>query len=157
MTIPGGDAVSMSAGRCIYWVGSDSSGHACRADTDGSYCTKHYEIEKARAVKAIEKQRAHAVRVEATWLARNLPRLPQMRVQLERAEAEHARRTTSPTNDRAAAGGTMHGSIVRAQARHLSDMNVARVVELQRIIASLRTDIARAEKHLQAPVHVDPG
>jgi hypothetical protein len=109
------------------------------------FCPKHLEVEKRRAVKSIEKQRAQAARAEAAWLARNLPHLPRMRVHLERAEAEYARRTASRVDDRAAYGGAMHPAVRRAQQSALSDSNVARVVELGRIIERLRADISRAE------------
>ena len=131
---------------CAYWVGSDTTGHRCTDPTEtAGYCAKHFPIMLRRTKKELEKRRAAEARQEAVWLARNLPRVPQWRVQLERAEAEYARRTTSPVQDRAAVGGAMHGSIVRAQASHLSDSNVARVVELERIITRLRADITRAE------------
>ena len=131
---------------CRYWVGSDTKGHRCPnpADARSGYCAKHYEIELARVKKQQEKQSASTARIEAAWVARNASKVPAWRVQLERAEAEYARRTTSPIDDRAAVGGDMHGSIVRAQRSHLSDSNVARVVELERIIKRLRADIARA-------------
>lgn len=133
---------------CRYWVGSDTKGRRCAAPADAryGYCTKHYEAEHARVKKQQEKQDAGTARAEAAWFARNGHRLPAWRVQLERAEAEYERRTTSPIADRAAVGGEMHGSIVRAQRGHLSDSNVARVVELERIIKRLRADIARAER-----------
>lgn len=133
---------------CRHWIGSDATGRMCREPAAGPlpYCEKHIEIERARALKTIQKHQAQSDRTEAEWRARNIPRLPQMRVQLERAEAEYARRTASPIGDRAAVGGSMHGSIVRAQRGHLSDSNVARVVELEPIIKSLQADIARAER-----------
>lgn len=138
----------MSAGTCRHWIGSDATGRMCREPAGGPlpFCEKHLKIERARAAKLIEKRRASEARSEVAWRARNVPRLPQMRVQLERAEAEYARRTASPIGDRAAVGGSMHGSIVRAQRGHLSDSNVARVVELERLIKTLSADIARAER-----------
>lgn len=130
---------------CAYWVGSDTTGHRCAdVSVKGGYCEKHYAIVLDRTKKKLEKDRARAARDNAVWVARNIHRAPSWRAQLERAEAEYARRTTSPIADRAAVGGDMHGSIVRSQRSHLSDSNVARVVELERIIKRLRADIARA-------------
>lgn len=133
---------------CEHWIGSDATGRMCRADvtTAFRYCEKHLPIERARIEKRIAKAKASAARTEAAWRERNVPRLPQMRVQLEQAEAEYARRTRSAIDDRAAAGGDMHRSIQRAQHRVLSDSNVARVVELGNLIERLQRDIARAEK-----------
>lgn len=69
-----------------------------------------------------------------------------MRVQLERAQAEYGRRTRSAVADRAAYGGDTHAAVARSQSRLLSDTNVSRVVELQKLIDRLTRDIARAEK-----------
>lgn len=133
---------------CEHWIGSDATGRMCRADvtTAFRFCEKHMPIERARIEKRLAKERASNARAEASWRARNVPRLPQMRVQLERAEAEYARRTRSTVDDRAAVGGKTHASIDRARLAALSDSNVSRVVELQRIIANLKRDITRAEK-----------
>lgn len=133
---------------CEHWIGSDATGRMCRADvtTEFRYCEKHLPIQRARIVKRLAKDKASRDRAEAAWRERNVPRLPQMRVQLERAQAEYARRTQSTVNDRAAVGGNTHPSIDRARLSSLSDSNVSRVVELQRIIESLTRDIARAEK-----------
>lgn len=109
-------------------------------------CAKHLAVEEKRIAKDLAKRRERAARDEAAWRARNVPRLPQMRVHLEQAEAEYARRTSSPTHDRAAVGGNVHPSILRAQHSHLSDSNVARVVKLERIIRTLKADIERAER-----------
>lgn len=133
---------------CEHWIGSDATGRMCRADvtTAFRFCEKHLPIQRARLEKQIAKNRASAARAEAEWRARNVPRLPQMRVQLERAEAEYARRTRSAVDDRAAVGGKTHPSIDRARLSSLSDSNVSRVVELQGIIARLESNITRAEK-----------
>lgn len=131
---------------CAYWVGSDTTGHRCNTvSVKGGYCEKHYAIVLDRTKKKLEKERARAARDNAAWFTRNVHRAPSWRAQLERAEAEYARRTASPVADRAAVGGDMHGSVVRAQSRHLSDSNIARVVELERIIETLRADLARLE------------
>lgn len=132
---------------CRHWIGSDSTGHVCGVEVSGKIplCPKHFEVEKRRVSNGIEKDLARSARAEAAWRERNLPRQPQMRVHLERAEAEYARRTASRVEDRAAYGGAMHPAVRRAQASTLSDTNVARVVELQGIISKLRADIARAE------------
>lgn len=133
--------------RCVYWIGSDATGRRCNQPAEKvGHCAKHYPIALRKLRTQHERLVASAARQEATWLERNLGQLPQWRVQLERAEAEYARRTASPVGDRAAVGGDMHGGIVRAQSRHLSDTNVARVIELDRIITKLRSDIARAER-----------
>lgn len=133
---------------CRHWVGSDAKGHICGApvDDEGSRCAKHQAVEQARVTKMLQVRREQAERANEAWVARNAAKLPQWRAQLERAESEYASRTAAPVTDRAAVGGAMHGSIVRAQRSHLSDTNVARVVELERIIKSLRADIARAER-----------
>lgn len=132
--------------RCVYWVGSDTTGHRCEAEAVTSrHCAKHYPIALRRLQRDAERRRASHARTEAAWQERNRRNLPQWRVQLERAEAEYARRTSSPTADRAAVGGDTHRSIVRAQARHLSDSNVTRVVELEQLIARIRSDITRME------------
>lgn len=137
----------MNTDFCRYWVGSDTKGHRCNAPTARlGLCEKHYAVELGRAEKRAQKDREQRERAEAAWLARNASNLPSWRVQLERAEAEYRRRTSSPVADRAAVGGAMHGSIVRAQRSHLSDSNVTRVIELERIIRRLRADITRAEK-----------
>ena len=131
---------------CRYWIGSDAAGHRCAADVEKEgLCAKHYPIELRRVEKALAKQKARTARENAAWFERNARNLPAWRVQLERAEAEYSRRTGAPVADRAAVGGAMHGSIVRAQRSHLSDTNVARVIELERVIKRLRADIARAE------------
>ena len=133
---------------CEHWIGSDATGRMCRADVTSIYrfCEKHMPIERARIEKRLAKGKESAHLAEQKWRARNVPRLPQMRAQLERAEAEYARRTRSTVDDRAAVGGKTHPSIDRARLASLSDSNVSRVVELQRIIANLKRDIARAEK-----------
>ena len=129
---------------CDYWVGSDTTGHRCTAvSVKDGYCEKHYAIILDRTKKTLAKSRAASERTNAAWMARNGHKAPSWRAQLERAEAEYARRTASPVNDRAAVGGDTHRSIVRGQARHLSDSNVARVIELERIIKTLRADLAR--------------
>lgn len=133
---------------CEHWIGSDATGRMCRADvtTEFCFCDKHLPIQRARIEKRIANDKASAARAEAAWRERNVPRLPQMRVRLERAEAEYARRTRSVVDDRAAMGGMTHPSIERARLSSLSDSNVSRVVELQRVIADLTAKIARAEK-----------
>ncbi len=137
----------MTVETCRHWVGSDTKGRRCAMPaTCLGLCDRHYAVELKRAENRAQKDREQRERAEAAWRARNLPKLPGWRVQLERAEAEYARRTAAPVSDRAAVGGAMHGSIVRAQRSHLSDTNVARVVELERIIQRLRADITRAEK-----------
>ena len=136
-----------AATKCRHWIGSDATGHSCGADAAGAlgFCAKHLELERRRVEKTLEKGRAKAARAEAAWREQNVPRLPSMRVQLEQAEAEYARRTAPRVADRAAYGGAMHPSVRKAQASSLSDSNVARVVELERLINRLRADIARAE------------
>lgn len=141
----------MSAVTCRFWVGDDMRGHVCEKPVPDSrerfqLCDKHYEIELRRAKKRIEKEQASHSRAEAAWLERNAHRLPAWRAQLERAESEYQRRTAAPVSDRAAVGGFTHPSIVRRQARHLSDSNVKRVGELDQIIRDLKTKIARAER-----------
>lgn len=137
----------MTAETCRFWVGSDTKGHRCNAPTHRlGLCEKHYAVELGRTERRAQKDRERAARAETAWLARNASNLPSWRVQLERAEAEYTRRTASPVGDRAAVGGAMHGSIVRQQRNHLSDTNVTRVLELERIIRRLRADITRAEK-----------
>lgn len=137
----------MSAEACRHWIGSDTAGHRCTAPTVGAHlCEKHYAVELRRVEKDLAKQRERRDRENAAWLSRNASKLPSWRVQLERAEAQYARRTDAPVADRAAVGGSMHTSIVRAQRSHLSDTNITRVIELERIISRLRADIARAEK-----------
>lgn len=133
---------------CEHWIGSDATGRMCRADVTSEFrfCEKHLPIQRARIEKRLAEGKESAYLAEQKWRARNVPRLPQMRVQLERAEAEYARRTRSTVDDRAAVGGKTHPSIDRARLSSLSDSNVARVVELQRIIADLKRNIARAEK-----------
>jgi len=130
---------------CHHWIGNDTTGHTCGTPipTDAMYCDKHLAVVRARTEKQLAANIARAFRDDAKWRERNLHRLPGWRVSLERAETEYARRTASPIGDRAAVGGVMHSSIVRRQAAHLSDTNVARVVELERIIRTLRHDIAR--------------
>lgn len=133
---------------CEHWIGSDATGRMCRADvfSEFRFCEKHLPIQRARIEKQLAKEELSNARAEAAWRSRNVPRLLQMRAQLERAEAEYARRTSSTVDDRAAVGGKTHPSIDRARLSSLSDSNVARVVELQRIIADLKRTIARAEK-----------
>jgi len=135
------------ADTCRHWIGNDTTGHRCTEPAvKARLCEKHYAVELRRVEKTMAKQKAQAARAEDAWLSRNLRNLPSWRVQLEQAEAEYARRTASTVADRAAVGGDMHSSIVRAQRSHLSDTNVTRVVELERIITRLRANIARAEK-----------
>lgn len=130
---------------CRHWVGSDTKGHICgQPVADGiKRCAKHQAAEIARVTKALQTDRERAARADASWRARNAAKVPGWRVQLERAEAEYARRTQSVVTDRAAVGGSMHPSIVRAQRSSLSDSNVARVVELERIIKRLKGDLDR--------------
>jgi hypothetical protein len=133
---------------CEHWIGSDATGRKCGVATTGSFpfCEKHLPIQRARAEKFLAKQRQQEKRAEDAWRARNVPRLPQMRVQLERAKSEYARRTRSAVDDRAAVGGNTHRAVSRAQQRVLSDSNVSRVVELERLVSRLRGDISRAER-----------
>lgn len=128
---------------CRYWIGSDDTGRICAAPADrANLCEKHYTIELRRTEKRVAKERASRAAAEAAWRARNTRNLPTWRATLERAEAEYARRTASPIEDRAAVSG--HPAISRARANILSDSNVARVAELERIMRRLRTDITRA-------------
>lgn len=131
----------MTAAVCRHWVGSDTSGHICGVVlAEGQpLCDKHHQVALTRATKLVETRREKAARADAAWRARNAGRLPQWRVQLERAEAEYSRRTSSVVSDRAAVGGAMH------PCSSLSDANVARVVELEKIIARLRANIERAK------------
>lgn len=132
---------------CRFWIGSDTKGHVCGGEVFLlSLCAKHYGIELERQKKRLAKEKAQHDASEARWRQRNARKLPGWRVQLEAAEAEHARRTASPVEDRAAVGGSMHTSVVRAQRSHLSDANVARVAELDRIMKRLRADIERMER-----------
>jgi hypothetical protein len=112
------------------------------------FCPKHLEVMKARIVRAQAKESARRTRVEAAWRAKKVPLLPQMRVQLERAQAELERRTASAVDDRAAYGGATHRAVTRTQGRILSDSNVTRVLELQRLIERLTADISRAEREV---------
>jgi hypothetical protein len=132
---------------CRYWIGTDATGHRCGAEPgeQHGYCEKHYAIMLRRAEKRLELERDRAARDNAAWLARNAHKLPAWRVQLERAESEYQHRTAPAVDDRAAVGGNVHGSIVRASRQKLSDSNVTRVLELERIVKQLRADIARAE------------
>ena len=133
--------------RCIYWIGSDTKGRRCTDDaTTARHCAKHYPIARARAEKAMHADHAKRERADTAWLDRNRWQFPAWRTQLERAEAEYARRTTSPTQDRAAVGGNIGASIVRMQARHLSDTNVDRILELDRLITTLKSNLERAHK-----------
>lgn len=137
----------MTARGCRYWIGSDAKGHFCGAEVYlSAHCAKHYGVELERQKKRLAKEKAQREAAEARWRERNARKLPGWRVQLEAAEAEYARRTTSPVDDRAAVGGSMHTSVVRAQRSHLSDTNVARVAELGRIMKRLRADIERMER-----------
>ncbi|MCC4266274.1 hypothetical protein [Microbacterium schleiferi] len=132
---------------CRYWIGSDTKGHVCGAAVDRfGLCDKHFDIELERTKKRLAREKAQHEAAEARWRERNARKLPAWRVQLEAAEAEYAYRTASPVADRAAVGGSMHGSVVRAQRSHLSDTNVARVAELDRIMERLRADIERMER-----------
>lgn len=132
---------------CRHWIGSDSTGHVCGKPVHRfSLCEKHFEAELARTKRRQESERVQRENAEARWRQRNAPKLPGWRVALERAEAEYQRRTTSPVQDRAAVGGAMHSSVVAAQRSHLSDTNVARVAELERIMKRLRADIERMER-----------
>lgn len=136
----------MTAG-CRHWIGSDTAGRRCNAEVSLlGLCAKHYEVGKSRATKAIAAQAERSARAEAAWLARNAPRLAEMRASLDRAQKELERRTASPVDDRAAYGGKTHSAITRAQRQTLSDSNVARVVELQKIIERLTADVARIER-----------
>lgn len=104
----------MNAATCQHWIGNDTTGHRCTEPAEkSSLCAKHYPIELRRVEKTIAKQKARAERDEAAWLSRNLRNLPAWRVQLERAEAEYARRTASAVADRAAYGGATHTAVQR--------------------------------------------
>lgn len=137
----------MTARGCRFWIGSDTKGHVCGVEVFLlSFCAKHYGIELERQKKRLAKEKVQHEAADARWRERNRSKLPAWRVQLEAAEAEYAYRTASPVADRAAVGGSMHGSVVRAQRSHLSDTNVARVAELDRIMKRLRADIERMER-----------
>tara|TARA_R100000365_G_C2747600_1_gene77701 strand:- start:5095 stop:5508 length:414 start_codon:yes stop_codon:yes gene_type:complete len=137
----------MSAPGCEFWIGPDTKGHRCGAEVHKlGLCEKHFPIVLERTKKSLAKEKAQHDAAEARWRERNARKLPAWRVQLEAAEAEYARRTASPVADRAAVGGSMHTSVVRAQRSHLSDANVARVAELDRIMKRLRADIERMER-----------
>ncbi|QPE05290.1 hypothetical protein IT882_04260 [Microbacterium schleiferi] len=132
---------------CRHWIGSDTTGHVCGNPVHRfSLCEKHFEAELARTKRRQESERVQRENAEARWRQRNAPKLPGWRVALERAEAEYTRRTTSPVEDRAAYGGLMSSAVIRAQRSHLSDTNVARVAELDRIITRLRANITRMER-----------
>lgn len=133
--------------RCVYWIGSDAKGHRCADDAiTARHCAKHYPIARARAERDMEADRAKRERADAAWIERNRWQFPTWRTHLERAEAEYARRTASPTQDRAAVGGNIGASIVRMQARHLSDTNVDRILELDRIIRTLKSNLERMDR-----------
>ena len=134
----------MNAGICRHWIGTTSGGHVCGAPVEAlSLCAKHYEFVKAKTRRELDARQERHERQEAAWRERNARKAPAWRAQLEQAEREYARRTQSVVADRAAVGGAMHPSIVRAQRSVLADSNVARVVELERIIGRLRADLAR--------------
>ncbi|WP_162722397.1 hypothetical protein [Microbacterium sp. PM5] len=134
----------MSAASCRHWIGTDANGHVCGAPVEAlNLCVKHYELAKAKMRREIDSRQERHDRVEAAWRERNARKAPAWRAQLEQAEREYARRTQSVVADRAAVGGAMHPSIVRAQRSVLADSNVARVVELERIIGRLKGDLAR--------------
>lgn len=135
--------------RCEHWIGSDATGRVCGVVVEGDglpFCPKHLEVQARREAKRLESNAAKRARADEAWLIRNAHMLPVWRTQLERAEAEYARRTGSPATDRAAFGGDMSAAAKRSQAAVLSDSNVIRVNELLRIIERLRSDIARAER-----------
>lgn len=137
----------MSARGCGFWIGSDTKGHVCGAEVHKlGLCKIHFGVELERTKKRLAREKAQHDAAEVRWRERNRTKLPGWRVQLEAAEAEYARRTASPVEDRAAVGGSMHTSVVRAQRSHLSDTNVARVAELDRIMKRLRADIERMER-----------
>lgn len=134
----------MTAAVCRHWVGTDAKGHICGGEVHAlNLCVKHFEVVKAKTQKAIDARQERHARAEAAWRARNAAKVPAWRRQLEDAEREYARRTQSVVADRAAVGGSMHPSVVRAQRSSLSDSNVARVVELERIINRLKGDLDR--------------
>lgn len=132
---------------CRHWVGSDTKGHICGqlVENGEKRCAKHQAVEFARVAATLQRRSESAAKANAAWHLRNAPKLPAWRAQLERAEAEYSRRTASVVTDRAAVGGATHPSIVRAQRSALSDSNISRVVELERIIKRLRADIGRLE------------
>lgn len=144
----GAEAVeSYLIGSCRHWIGSDTSGRVCGKPVHRfSLCEKHFAVHLERTKKRLAKEKAQHDAAEARWRERNASKLPAWRVQLEAAEAEYARRTTSPVEDRAAYGGAMSTSVIRAQRSRLSDANVARVAELERIMKRLRADIERMER-----------
>lgn len=134
----------MTAGVCRHWIGTDTNGHICGAAVEAlNLCAKHYELAKAKTQRGLDARQERHDRQEAAWRERNARKAPAWRAQLAQAEREYARRTQSVVADRAAVGGAMHPSIVRAQRSVLADSNVARVVELERIIGRLRADLAR--------------
>jgi sRNA-binding protein len=134
----------VTAGICRHWIGTDMNGHICGAAVKAlNLCAKHYELAKARMQRELDARQARHDRQEAAWRERNARKAPAWRAQLEQAEREYARRTQSVVADRAAVGGAMHPSIVRAQRSVLADSNVARVVELERIIGRLKSALAR--------------
>lgn len=134
----------MTAGICRHWIGTASGGHVCGAAAEAlNLCAKHYEVAKAKTQRGLDARQARHDRQEAAWRERNARKAPAWRAQLEQAEREYARRTQSVVADRAAVGGAMHPSVVHAQRSVLADSNVARVVELERIIGRLRADLAR--------------
>lgn len=133
---------------CKYWIGNDETGRRCTdpAEFARVFCEKHGKVMARRVRKDRERAEAKNARADERDRARLVPKLPEMRERLAKAEAELERRTTPAVQDRAAIAGNVHKSIVAKRARLLTDTNIERVNALFAEVRKLRRDIARAEQ-----------
>lgn len=124
---------------CPAWV--ESAGRTCgKEPTKGYLCARHHTAAYRRMTRAHEKRREQN-RAASEYRAKMTP---QWAEELERVEAEIARRDQPVVNDRAAVGGVVHPSIRKKQKHLMSDKNVSRMAELHRRAEELRRKIGAA-------------
>lgn len=125
---------------CPAWI--DSADRGCgRTPAHDYLCKRHHTV----ALRRYEKAKQRAVKDEETRRVRNAEKLPDWRAELERVDAEMARRDPELPGDRAAYTGVIHPTIQRQRARLLSDSNVERMAFLVRRREQLVKRIRRAE------------
>ena len=112
---------------CVAWV--DSRDEPCgKPRQEGLLCKRHH----ATAARRFRKRCAEMERLRQAGKLILQEHEAKWRGELARVEAELERRTTLPTQDRAAWGGAVHPTLQRIKMNQMSDSNVQRVGYLLR-------------------------
>ena len=108
--------------KCVAWV--ESRDTECSKDTtNGFLCSRHTTVAKRRWEKQAEKRRTRE-RKRAQHRAQHMP---EWLAELDRIDAEIAKRTQPLTTDRAFSGGVGAEQHRKNLRRQFSDANVERV------------------------------